>query len=267
MTIRMAYVVNVPKPTCFKTNHLTAQLHAGLLLSDHPPDVQVTTNNNSKMEIYGELSKLSALFNSDMERFQKKIDASLSQSNLQILAQKEKGSLAASVIEALTNQKKLPEFSEADISSCHRMGKDSSRPRPILVRFQAYKKCSEVWENKTCLKGSGVTLSEFLTKSRHEVFKRARIHFGVKDCWTSEGRIVVLLPNKSRRRIERMSELEELIQRYSTPHNVQQVVSAPTARAGTSSQSEPVRTPSKEPTTQDQPRSVRKCTKPKTVSK
>ncbi|CAH2063257.1 unnamed protein product, partial [Iphiclides podalirius] len=211
------------------------------------------------MELYGELSKLSALFNSDMERFQKKIDASLSQSDLQILAQKEKGSPAASVIEALTNQMKLPEFSKADISSCHRMGKDSSRPRPILVRFQAYKKRSEVWENKTCLKGSGVTLSEFLTKSRHEVFKRARIHFGVKDCWTSEGRIV-LLPNKSR--IERMSELEELIHRYPTPHNV-----ASTTRAGTSTQSEPVRTPSKEPTTQDQPRPVRKCTKPKTVSK
>ncbi|CAH2071214.1 unnamed protein product, partial [Iphiclides podalirius] len=169
------------------------------------------------MELYGELSNPSALFNSDMERFQKKIDASLSQSDLQI--------------------------------------------------FAPYKKRSEVWENKTCLKGSGVTLSEFLTKSRHEVFKRARIHFGVKDCWTSEDRIVVLLPNKSRRRIERMSELEELIQRYPTPHNVQQVVSAPTARAGTSSQSEPVRTPSREPTTQEQPRPVRKCTKPKTVSK
>ncbi|CAH2037436.1 unnamed protein product, partial [Iphiclides podalirius] len=165
------------------------------------------------MELYGELSKLSALFNSDMERLQKKIDASLSQSDLQILAQKKKGSPAASVIEALTNQMKLPEFSEADISSCHRMGKDSSRPRPILVRFQA----SRDKGAKTCLKGSGVTLSEFLTKSRHEVFKRARIHFGVKDCWTSEGRIVVLLPNKSRRRIERMSELEELFQRYPTP--------------------------------------------------
>ncbi|KAI5632155.1 reverse transcriptase (RNA-dependent DNA polymerase) domain-containing protein [Phthorimaea operculella] len=45
----------------------------------------------------------------------------------------------------------------------------------------------------------------------------ARQHFGVRNCWTTEGKIVVLLPDKTRKRIEVLSELKRLTAVYP-PH-------------------------------------------------
>ncbi|KAI5635292.1 hypothetical protein NE865_11984 [Phthorimaea operculella] len=101
-------------------------------------------------------------------------------------------STEAAVCKVISGQMKLVGFTECDISSCHRLGRISSKPRPVLVRFQSFTKRSQVWDSKTSLKSSGVTVSQFLTKSRHDVFKRARDHFGVKQCWTTEGKITIL---------------------------------------------------------------------------
>ncbi|KAL4721307.1 hypothetical protein ACJJTC_012847 [Scirpophaga incertulas] len=56
----------------------------------------------------------------------------------------------------------------------------AKKTRPILVRFMSTHHRQTVWEAKTALKGSGVTLSEFLTQTRHGVFLDARRHFGFK---------------------------------------------------------------------------------------
>uniref|UniRef100_A0A2A4JEB7 Uncharacterized protein n=1 Tax=Heliothis virescens TaxID=7102 RepID=A0A2A4JEB7_HELVI len=100
--------------------------------------------------------------------------------------------------------------------SCHRLGADTGKPRPLLIRFQSLSLRNEVWRSKTTLKGSGLVLSEFLTKPRHDAFLAARKHFGVNQCWTSEGKIVVLLPDKSRRKIESPAELQQLARQYPT---------------------------------------------------
>ncbi|XP_045492920.1 uncharacterized protein LOC123692243 [Colias croceus] len=58
---------------------------------------------------------------------------------------------------------------------CHRLGiTKNDKPRPILVKFQDVNLRNQVWQAKTKLKGTSVTLSEFLTKCRHEVFMAAR---------------------------------------------------------------------------------------------
>lgn len=102
------------------------------------------------------------------------------------------------------------EFSNNNIEVCHRLGVTKGKTRPILIRFKDLECRHMVWDNKTSLKGSGYTISEFLTKARHKVFLEARKHFGVKNCWSSNGKIVILLPDKSRRKLELWSELQSL---------------------------------------------------------
>lgn len=109
---------------------------------------------------------------------------------------------------------KLTQISEQDVGVCHRLGSLRDKPRPILVRFQSYVSRCVVWNAKTALKGSGITLSEFLTKARHEAFLTARKHFGIHKCWTVEGKIVILLPDNSRAKIERMAELRDLTKKH-----------------------------------------------------
>lgn len=71
-----------------------------------------------------------------------------------------------------------------------------------------------VWDSKKTLKGTGITISEFLTQARHRVFAAARKHFGMPNCWSMEGKIVIICPDKSRRKIETASELQDLFAKF-----------------------------------------------------
>lgn len=121
------------------------------------------------------------------------------------------------VSKVLADQMRLTEVTSSDLEVCHRLGSNLSKPRPLLVRFSDKLQRQMVWDSKTALKGSGFTLSEFLTKSRHRVFMEARKHFGVNRCWSADGKINVLLPDRSRRRFEMMADLVELINKYPQP--------------------------------------------------
>lgn len=118
------------------------------------------------------------------------------------------------VMSMLSDQFKLPGVLPEQISSCHRLGNNTSKPRPIMVRFVDFKLRTLVWNAKTALKGTNITVSEFLTKTRHDVFMAARKHFGIRRCWTSEGKIVLLLPDNKRRKLESMLELKPLLAEY-----------------------------------------------------
>lgn len=109
---------------------------------------------------------------------------------------------------------KIPSVGSMVIDYCHRLGVKKEKPRPVLVRFADLKSRNAVWQAKTALKGSGLTVSEFLTKPRQGVFGAARKHFGLKNCWTADGTIVVALPNKSRAKIISMPELKALMDKY-----------------------------------------------------
>lgn len=122
------------------------------------------------------------------------------------------------VSKVLTERMKVTEVTSNDIEVCHRLGSNFSKTRPILVRFRDVQSRSLIWDSKTSLKGSGITLSEFLTQSRHSVFMEARKHFGVNRCWSTEGKIIILLPDKSRRKVELMSDLQQLIAKYPDQH-------------------------------------------------
>lgn len=123
------------------------------------------------------------------------------------------------VVNKLVTHKMQVELTTNDLQTCQRLGpaaETRKKPRAILVRFRDLDSRRAAWDAKTLLKGTGITISEFLTKTRHKVFTEARQRFGIRNCWSADGRIIVLLPDKTRRRIESEAELLELIRLYPT---------------------------------------------------
>lgn len=103
------------------------------------------------------------------------------------------------------------DFTVEDVRRSHRLGRRSgSKPRAILVKFCDSAIRDKMWFGKVALKGSGVTLSEFLTKARQEAFMAARERFGVRSCWTWEGVVHVLGADGVRRRVVSLAELNAI---------------------------------------------------------
>ncbi|KAF9421859.1 hypothetical protein HW555_002299 [Spodoptera exigua] len=119
---------------------------------------------------------------------------------------------AVVVANVIKDKLSMDTFTTSDIRRCHRVGSLTSktRPRPILVKMQDMGIRDRVWYSKTKLKGTGITLSEFLTKARHQVFMAARDKFGVSNCWTKQGHIHVLGPDGARHRLLSLSDLRAI---------------------------------------------------------
>lgn len=116
-------------------------------------------------------------------------------------------SLSVAVTSTLSKYLHLDLTSET-FSRCHRLGRLSTgKPRAVLIKFKDTTIKDKVWSLKTKLKGTGVTVSEFLTKSRHKVFLAARQRFGISKCWTRDGVITVLGSDSTRHRVVTFSDL------------------------------------------------------------
>ncbi|XP_047518998.1 uncharacterized protein LOC125058903 [Pieris napi] len=106
---------------------------------------------------------------------------------------------------------KCPNVTEQCLSRCHRVGlRSNDKPRPILIKFREHADKLRIWAAKTNLKGTGITLSEFLTKSRHSLFMEARKRFGVSICWTRDGRVQVIGADGKLCRISSLKELDSV---------------------------------------------------------
>lgn len=127
------------------------------------------------------------------------------------VAEVDKEDTEAVVAEIVSNKLGVSDFGVGDIGRCHRMGRSSAtRSRPILVKFKLHGTRDSVWFSKKKLKDTGVTLSEFLTKRRHDVFMAARLRFGVTKCWTRDGCIHVTAADGTTHRITTMAELSAI---------------------------------------------------------
>lgn len=85
-----------------------------------------------------------------------------------------------------------------DINTVYRIGKKEAdkrkKPRIVVVEFMCQWKRDEVYRCKKCLKGSGLVITEMLTKSTYTVFMKFRSHFK-NQCWTDHGKILVYVNN------------------------------------------------------------------------
>lgn len=117
-------------------------------------------------------------------------------------------------LSVLSDNMKLTGLNPDSLEACHRLGTKKENSRPILIRFASVQLRTTVWKAKTLLKGTKLTLTEFLTKTRQDIFASARSHFGMRNCWSADGIIVVLLPDKSRAKVASSSELKKLASQH-----------------------------------------------------
>lgn len=122
----------------------------------------------------------------------------------------EKSEETTAVVTAIIQDKlDMAAFSSISLSRCHRLGRpNDKKPRPVLVKFREGSLRDKVWFTKTKLRGSGITLSEFLTKTRHALFMEARKRHGIKQCWTRDGLIHVLASDGSRHQVDSLVSLD-----------------------------------------------------------
>lgn len=120
----------------------------------------------------------------------------------------QKEDTTAIVIKVITDRMTVPCLTD-NFSRCHRMGRPSSdKPRPIIIKFRDLSIRNKVWFSKSSFKDSGITMSEFLTKSRHDTFMAARKRFGISKCWTRDGYIIVLDRDGKHHKISTDKELD-----------------------------------------------------------
>lgn len=120
------------------------------------------------------------------------------------------------VVKLIASQLGIAGFNPDHIRRCHRMGTaDSKRQRPILVKFNDLITKNKIWFAKTNLKGLGITVSEFLTKMRHDLFITARRKFGIGKSWTRDGCIYVISSNGTRHRVGSLGDLNNILQQPS----------------------------------------------------
>lgn len=128
--------------------------------------------------------------------------------------EEKKEDVSETAVRVVKHHLKLSNITTEDIRRCHRMGRSSvvHKPRPIVIKFNTITVRDNVWFSKTKFKGTGITVSEFLTKQRHETFMAARQKFSVSQSWTKEGVIHVIGSNGVRHRITKLNELNKIDQ-------------------------------------------------------
>lgn len=94
----------------------------------------------------------------------------------------------------------------------------NEKPRPILLKFVNVTVCDSLWFNKTKLNGIGITLSEFLTKPRHDLFMAARQKLGIAKCWTREGFFYILGQDGMHHHIVSVNQLNGIVNSPPKPH-------------------------------------------------
>lgn len=115
------------------------------------------------------------------------------------------------VLDIICSKLHVSSVSNSNIKSCFRLGNSGSeKSRPLLVKFNNHSSRSDVWQAKKSLKGTSISISEFLTPRRREIFKEARAVFGMKSCWSHDGNIFLKLPQGNKIKLLSLNQLHEL---------------------------------------------------------
>ena len=91
------------------------------------------------------------------------------------------------------------QIKEDDLDRDHRPGKPKRKDnklRLIIVKFTRYAVRRKIFTNKRKLKGKRFFITESLTSSRMQLLGDAQRKYGVRNVWTSNGRVMVKENNK-----------------------------------------------------------------------
>ncbi|GFR67120.1 hypothetical protein ElyMa_001988900 [Elysia marginata] len=96
------------------------------------------------------------------------------------------------VKDIIVKKPKLAQFNEASIDKTHRVGLfKTSSERAIIVRFSTHSAAETVLASRRALKGSGIVITEDLTPTNLQKFKRIRELDTALQTWTKGGEIFV----------------------------------------------------------------------------
>lgn len=122
----------------------------------------------------------------------------------------------ALVINVLSQKLGL-QVDKAHLDRSHRLGRRNpqsgirSKPRPVIAKFVSYNTRSDVFRQKRKLKGTGMGITESLTKQRMLLYKAVSEHRNVSSAWSIDGRIIGLRrDNKNKVVIESPIDLRKL---------------------------------------------------------
>ena len=79
----------------------------------------------------------------------------------------------------------------------------TKKPRVIIAKFCSYRVRSAVLRARRNLKGTGMGIDEALTATNQELLWAAKKHPKVKEAWSSDGRVTILLPATNGRTIKK----------------------------------------------------------------
>ncbi|XP_060077626.1 rab11 family-interacting protein 4B-like [Ylistrum balloti] len=114
-----------------------------------------------------------------------------------------------SVVTFVRDTLKVP-VQERDIDIAHRLGKFSaSKSRNIIVKFTHRWKKQEILRARKKLKGTNFVVFEDLTRLNQQILKDAYRMNCVKNSYSSDGKLFVVLTNGKRRRLMFDTPLEE----------------------------------------------------------
>lgn len=115
----------------------------------------------------------------------------------------------------LSDRLKLPETVNM-IDRCHRLrstsgiASSSNKSPPIIVKFSSYFAKERINKSKKLLKGSGVSISDDLTKKRYNLYREAVKKGGQRYTWHYDGKIFINHKG-SRTQIRTSEDLKKLI--------------------------------------------------------
>ena len=93
-----------------------------------------------------------------------------------------------------------------DLDRTHRLGPRKSAAeavksgnRPIIIKFVSYRVRKMVYDRKKALKGSGLVITESLTRLRMEWYRTVKDKVGQRNVWTLDGTIYCVVDERLRK--------------------------------------------------------------------
>ena len=128
----------------------------------------------------------------------------------------------------LFNEKVHVETREEDIQVAHRVpgqpaqqettgGQRKRRPPAIIVQFESRRIRDKILQNRRVLARSGFVIAEDLTYKNFRLLKAAQDHSATNDAWVTNGKVIALLKNGKKVRVDIDTDLDTFFERSINP--------------------------------------------------